>query len=411
MNWLWPRLSGILELILCSGLVGWILWLWLKKSEDPARLISKWGISVVMLSITWWIAGRRIAGSSGGMDYATAFVVVIACAACGIVLALTWGSDIGGLLGGPLTSLFDGGDLEVVPAPFYSIAQARRKQGKYLEAVAELRKQLARFPGDFTGMLMLAEVQAEELNDLAGAQSTIERLLIEGEPNPTNLSLALNRLADWQLRFGQDPDSARATLERVIQMFPESEQAYLATQRIAHLTTGEMLAEKSEPRRLKLGQYQENIGLLGEPAEARSSAEDPSTVAGNLVRQLEQHPQDNEAREKLAFIYAEHYKRLDLAADQLEQLLAQPNLPAKPAIHWLNALADLHLKHGGDLIAARLALQRIIDSFPQSAAAENAKSRMAHLQLELRSHKTSPAVKLGSYEQNIGLRDRPRVTD
>ena len=71
MNWLLPRLSGILELILCAGLVGWILWLWLKKSEDPARLISKWVISVVMLSVTWWIAGRRIAGSSGGMDYST----------------------------------------------------------------------------------------------------------------------------------------------------------------------------------------------------------------------------------------------------------------------------------------------------------------------------------------------------
>jgi len=359
-----------------------------------------------MLAVTWWVAGRKIGGSGGGLDYATAFIVVIACAVCGIVLGLTWGSEIGGLLGRPLTSLFDGGSQEVVPAPFYSIAEAKRKQGKYPEAAAEIRRQLERFPGDFTGMLLLAEVQAEDLNDLAAAQTTVERTLVECERNPLNLSLALNRLADWHLKYGRDPDSARADLERVIQMFPETQQAYLATQRIAHLTTAERLSEKSEPRPIRLGQYQDNIGLLEGPAAVRAPVEDPATTAGNLVRHLQEYPLDNEARERLAFIYAEHYKRLDLATDQLEQLLAQSNLPAKPAVRLLNVLADLHVKYGNDVAAARLALQRITDSFPQSAAAENAKSRMAHLQLELRSNKTSQGLKLGSYEQNIGLKGR-----
>src|SRR6266542_4931132 len=285
MNWLPPKISGVLEVVLCAGIIGWVLWRWLKRSDDPPRLISKWIISGVMVGLTWWIAGRKIAGSAGGLDYAAAFVVAIACAVCGIVLGLTWGSTIAGLLGGTLTSLFDGGDQEVEPAPCYSIAEARRKQGKYPEAVAEIRKQLTRFPGDFTGMLMLAEVQAENLNDLPGAEVTIERLLTDSEPSAVNFSLALNRLADWQLKFAQDPDSARRTLERVIQLFPETEQAYLATQRIAHLTTSEMLAEKKEPHRIKLGQYQENIGLLREPA-VQSPAEDPATVAGTLVRQL-----------------------------------------------------------------------------------------------------------------------------
>ena len=159
------------ELVVCAGLVGWVLWRWLKKSDDSGRLVSKWLISAVMIGVTWWIAGRRIATSAGGLDldYGTAFIVVIACAACGVVLGITWGSNIAGFLGRPLTSLFDGGEQEVVPQPFYSIAEARRKQGKYLEAVAEIRRQLARFPGDFAGMLMLAEVQAEQLDDLPGA--------------------------------------------------------------------------------------------------------------------------------------------------------------------------------------------------------------------------------------------------
>ena len=74
-------------------------------------------------------------------------------------------------------------------------------------------------------------------------------------------------------------------------------------------------------------------------------------------------------------------------------------------------LADLRVRHGSDLAAAREVLQRIIDLFPRSAAAENAKNRMAHLRLELRGKKESPVVKLGSYEQNIGLKGRPGISD
>jgi len=407
MNWLPSKLSSVLELALCAGVVGWVLYRWLKKSDDPARLISKWVITAVMVSTTWWIAAGKIASSGGGLDYGTAFVVVIACAICGVVLGITWGSNIADVLGKPLTGLFDGGDQEIVPQPFYSIAEAKRKQGKYLEAVAEIRKQLARFPGNFNGMLMLADVQAENLNDLPGAQVTIERLLVECEPSPMNMALALNRLADWHLKFGHDPDSARLALEQIIQMFPDTEQAYLAGQRIAHLMTPEMLTEKKEPHRIKVGQFQENIGLLREPANVRAPTEDPAAVASKLVEHLRDHPQDSEARERLALIYAEYYQRLDLAMGQLEELIAQPNLPPKHAVHWLNVLADLQIKNAGDTAAARAALQRVVELFPQSAAAENARNRMAHLELELRAKKKSQVVKLGSYEQNIGLRNRP----
>ena len=100
----------------------------------------------------------------------------------------------------------------------------------------------------------------------------------------------------------------------------------------------------------------------------------------------------------------------DLAADQVEQLLSQPNVPAKHVVHWLNLLADLQIKHAGNVAEARQALQRIVDLFPQSAAAENARNRVAHLQLELRARKESQVVKLGSYEQNIGLKGWPRLS-
>ena len=171
-----------------------------------------------------------------------------------------------------------------------------------------------------------------------------------------------------------------------------------------------MLAEKSEPHLLKLGQYEQRLGLIEDSSALKPPAEDPAATASFLVKQLEQHPQDSEARENLARIYAGHYQRLDLAADQVEQLLVQPNVPAKHAVHWLNLLADLQIKHAGDVAGARQALQRIVDLFPQSAAAENAKNRMVHLQLELRAGKENQVVKLGSYEQNIGLKGRPRLS-
>jgi hypothetical protein len=221
------------------------------------------------------------------------------------------------------------------------------------------------------------------------------------------MGVALNRLADWHLKYGQDPDSARATLERIIGLFPETEQAYLAGQRIAHLSDAEMLAQKNEPRRLKLGQYEQRLGLLDESAAPKPPADNPAEAASILVKHLEQYPQDSEARENLARIYAAHYQRLDLAADQVEQLLAQPHVPAKHIARWLNLLADLQIKHAGNVGAARAALQRLVDLFPESAAAETARNRMARLQLELRAKKESQAVKLGSYEQNIGLKGRP----
>jgi uncharacterized protein (DUF1499 family) len=220
----------------------------------------------------------------------------------------------------------------------------------------------------------------------------------------------LNRLADWHLKYGQDPDSAREALERIIRMFPETEQAYLAGQRVAHLSTAEMLAEKSEPHRLKLGQYEQHVGLLEDSSVLKPPAEDPSATASVLVKHLEQHPQDSEARENLARIYASHYQRLDLAAEQVELMLVQPNVPAKHAVHWLNLLADLQIQHAGDVAGARQTLQRIVDAFPQSAAAETAKNRIARLQLELRARKASQVVKIGTYEQNIGLKGRPRLS-
>lgn len=106
----------------------------------------------------------------------------------------------------------------------------------------------------------------------------------------------------------------------------------------------------------------------------------------------------------MAAIYGDRFQRLDLASDQLEQLISVPHQPAKQVVHWLNSLADLQIKLTEDATLARMTLQRIVDRFPKAAAAESALNRIAHLNLEFKRKQKSQAVKLGSYDQNLGLK-------
>ena len=93
-----------------------------------------------------------------------------------------------------------------------------------------------------------------------------------------------------------------------------------------------------------------------------------------------------------------------LAADQLQQLIDQPNQPAKQVVHWLNLLADLQIRHGAGFEAASQTLTQIIERYPNQAAAGMARNRLDLLKLELKAKDTKQPVKMGTYEQNIGLK-------
>jgi hypothetical protein len=147
-----------------------------------------------------------------------------------------------------------------------------------------------------------------------------------------------------------------------------------------------------------------NIGLLGSSEFLLPKEMKPGEQAAVYVKHLEQHPLDVEIREKLAVIYADHYQRLDLATRELKQLIEYPNQPVKRVAHWLNLLADLQVRHGADYDTVRETLERIIERFSNSAVAELARARLAHLKLELKGQKETPGVKLGVYEQNLGLK-------
>jgi predicted transcriptional regulator len=114
---------------------------------------------------------------------------------------------------------------------------------------------------------------------------------------------------------------------------------------------------------------------------------------------LEQHPFDTEAREKLAMIYANDFHRLDLAAEQLEQLISQPNQCNRQISRWLNRLAELQIKLGNDVSAAEKTIRRIQELLPNTAYAEQAATRLAYLPLEAKRNKETHSIKLDSYKK------------
>lgn len=406
-----PALKSTLELI--ATIVGWIIvagilgaglvW-WYKKTDDPKLLLIKWALTlpgmVSMYFLIVWL-DKKV---SGGLDYGAAFFGAALVAANGLYFAAIWRKNVAMLIARPFGNLYDGGDEEVDPQAFYSSAEAKRKRGHYAEAIADIRAQLAKFPTDFTGQMLLAEIHAENLNDLPTAQLTIERILRQPKHAARNITYALNTLADWQLKYSSDPDAAREALQQIVTLLPDTEFALLAEQRIGHLASRDQLLATHDRPRVALPAGVQNIGLLQSSAHLAPAGPDLAARADQLVRHLVVHPQDTDAREQLAVLYADHYLRLDLAADQLSQLINQENQPANRVIRWLNLLADLQVRHGCQYDSVAQTLTQIIERFPNHSGADLARNRLALLKLELKAKETKPSVKLGTYEQNIGLK-------
>jgi len=399
MQKLGPFLTIFAALLSFVVITAWFFWKTVKKSEDPARMIFKWVISGVVLIILV-IVGLNIRR----MGYAGAFIGPIVAAIFGILLGILWAPHLGALVARPFTSLYDDGDAEVELRPLYSIARARQKRGLYQAAITEVQKQLERFPTDYEGWMLLAEIHGDNLKDNSEAQRCVSEILSHQGHGPRNLVFALNRSADWHLNLAGDRDAARNSLEEIQRRFPGSEFAHTAAQRIAHLTSDQMLADQRERPTIHLVHYDEHIGLQGKVADPRPPAEEPSAAAARLVNHLQTYPEDADAREQLATLYADHYARIDLAADQIEQLILLPGVAQKEVVRWLNMLVDFHVRVDQDRAAARAVLQRIMDTFPKTAAASLAESRLGYLEGEFRRNNKSQVVKLGSYEDNMGLK-------
>ncbi len=389
------------------GLAGWVFIRVLKRSDDPARIVFKiiWSAGVVIGLFYYIRSMTKHLGGGMTADFGTALMIAGLVVTGGIILSITWTPQISEFLFNPLTSLFDGGTEPPEPKPFYSIALAKRKLNRPLEAIAVVREQLAKFPNDFEGISLLASIQAEDTKDLPGAEITFNHFCDWPEAPPRQVAAAWTQMADWHLKLAQDVDSARASLEKIIAKFPGSAVSLAAAQRIAHLGgTEKILLAAHDRQAMAVPEGVKNIGLLDSTKFLRPEETDPEILAADYVKHLEQHPLDTEVREKLAIIYARHYQRLDLAEVELAQLINEPNQPPKRVAHWLNLLADLQIHGGADYDTVRETLEKIMERFPGLPVADLAQSRLNLLKLEIKGKKETPNKTLGVYEQNIGLK-------
>jgi hypothetical protein len=400
MNRILEIAVNVFLLLIVSGFVGWVCFRSLKRSDGPAKLIFKWIFTALVIGVFFMVAVP--AGQKGGYDAIQAIIVTLIG---GIAMAITWRHSLIDLIANPIGSLYDGGREEIEPKPFYSIALTKRKLNHPLEAIVEIRKQLAKFPNDFEGVMLLACIQAEDMKDLPGAEITFNHFCDRPEAPPKQVAAAWTQMADWHLKLAQDADSARAVLEKIIARFPQTQLALQAAQRITHLGGAEKILLAAHDRQAVLVPAGvKNIGLLDSTEFLRPAEMDPGKQAAEYVKHLEQHPLDTEVREKLAIIYARHFKRVDLAAQELAQMINEPKQPAKRVAHWLNLLADLQIHGGADYETVRETLATIVERFPGLPVADLAQARLNLLKLEIKGQKETPDKTLGVYEQNIGLK-------
>jgi tetratricopeptide (TPR) repeat protein len=382
------RIDTILTYFVLAVLIGYSVKCY-RQSADRKTLVTKWAataVLVLLVPLVLWLHNPRVL-----------LFFLIPC----VILAFVWLPNLVETALSPLLGAFTGGTEEAEMKPFYFIANAKRMKDLPQEAADEVRKQLERFPGDVTGMMLLAAIQAEDLRDVVAAKVTIDELLEQPDLKPQQIATALHTLADWQLQFGPDVEAARETLERVIRTLPDSQFSHAAEQRIARLADVVSTRDFRENARFEVRQGERDIGLKKTP-NAPAASSDPEELVAQYVGQLEKYPNDTDTREKLAVLYAESFQRLDLAADQLEQLISVPDETPKHVARWLNLLATLHVA-AHDEESARKALRRIIEKFPKASHAEVATRRLSNLCNELKTGISSSSKTLGDYQKDLGL--------
>lgn len=118
--------------------MAWLFWYCFQRSHDRGALIFKWIISGLVLSYVWRVVYPEVSGNLGYGDIFALFQMWVV----GVALFAIWRHSIIDLVANPLGNIFDGGNIEVEPKPYYSIALAKRKLNKPLEAIVEIRNQL-----------------------------------------------------------------------------------------------------------------------------------------------------------------------------------------------------------------------------------------------------------------------------
>jgi hypothetical protein len=270
--------------------------------------------------------------------------------------------------------------------PMYSRAIARMKMGKYTEAEWEIIRQLENCEDDFQGWMMLAELYATHFHDRKEAEKTVLEACSMVGTSASQLSVALHRLADWHLKLGNDPESARWALEIICERLKGSHLAHMAQLRINQLPlTARELREQQAARPIRLPALGDSLDEDPPGAEAKLPRHVAAQRANECVEKLKQDPNNVAARENLARLFTEELSRADLGIEQIGLLLEMPDQPESQRAEWWGLVAAWRLRYQHDFEAAREVLERLVREFPHTPQALAAQRRLRLIDAELRA--------------------------
>jgi hypothetical protein len=402
--------ESILIALAILGLAFFFMWRMAKGGGHGEGLLSlpaKLLLTAGLLGMLGYLFHQGRGANRGAAVVALFMVLLVA-----FPLVIMWLPHVIETVLSPFFGSLTGGDEQVETKPMYFRAIGLRKRGEYSDAIATAEAELARFPADLEGLLLIADIQGTDLRDPQGALGRLELAMLEPGRAPGSVALLLSHIADLQVNRLNDPGAAQASLRRIVTEFPGTEAAVLAQQRLAHLPTERQLLERTDRPKFAVPQHTVKVGLqdLAAPGEAGNEA--ALERASELVRHLTEFPDDWERREELARLYADPLGHLALATAELEQLIGHPDAQPRHVVKWLNELADLQLKTAAGIDAAKVTLERITTQFAGTPWAEQAAARLRLLGLDRRGKEATRTLKLGTYEKNIGLkRGDPTIPD
>jgi tetratricopeptide (TPR) repeat protein len=267
--------------------------------------------------------------------------------------------------------------------PTYARALVRVNLGKYSEAESEVLRELENCEDDFDGWMLLADLYANHFHDLPAADRAVRDLCEQPNVNPSQVSVALNRLADWHLKLGEDPAAARVALDCICQKLPGTHMAKMAGLRINRLpATAEELRAQQRGRTLHLPSVTEDPAAAKPDAGPLISKDEALARANECVEKLIRNPNAVAERETLATLYADRLFQADLGIEQLELLLGMPAQPDSKVAEWLARLAAWQLRYRGDRSAARGLWDRLVRDYPQTPEAFDAQRRIVLMDVE-----------------------------
>jgi hypothetical protein len=293
-----------------AATVIWLLIVLWRQADDPRqfrKLVLLWSVTLGPLAVLiTWIFGWRFAG----LGVTFWFLPILQQ-----ILAL---------------------QPEKRTVPIYTRAIAAMHFDKYDEAEQAVLDELQSSEDDFDGWLLLAELYANHFNDLPGAQNLIRETCAHPDITPSQFAVACHRLADWQLKFAQDPDAARAALVEICRRHPRSHLDRMARLRIDQLpATREEWLARQRVKTIRMPSLRGSAGVSAAGAPAPLSRQEAFARSQQCVESLTGNPDDILAREELARLWAEELGQIELGVEQLEWCWPCAALrPPKPPGGW-----------------------------------------------------------------------------